>query len=143
MDRNVVYDAFTLNNNLEVVECKGIVAINNGYDRRDSGVKELQIITEPNCYLSKWFSLNREDVVKVQKENIKECNTHMTSIINEKLNELNLQLEEYKNNEYIKEYVNLNKIISKINIKIIKKRREKNDIKRSILQIPVAAPVKI
>jgi hypothetical protein len=67
----------------------------------------------------------------------------MTSIINEKLNELNLQLEEYKNNEYIKEYVNLNKIISKINIKIIKKRREKNDIKRSILQIPVAAPVKI
>ncbi len=72
MDRNVVYDAFTLNHNLEVVECKGIVAINNGYDRRDNGVKELQIITEPNCYLSKWFSLNREDVIKVQKENIKE-----------------------------------------------------------------------
>jgi hypothetical protein len=82
-------------------------------------------------------------VRKIIKENIKECNTHMTSIINEKLNELNLQLEEYKNNEYIKEYVNLNKILNKINIKIIKKRREKNDIKRSILQIPVSAPVKI
>ena len=82
-------------------------------------------------------------VRKIIKENIKECNTNMSSIFNEKLIELNLQFEEYKNNDCIKEYDKLNKILSKINIKIIKKRREKNDIKRSILQIPIAAPVKI
>ena len=79
---------------------------------------------------------------KIIRENIKECNIHMTSNINEKLNEVNLQLEEYKNNVYIKEYDKLNKTLSKITIKIIKKRKEKNDIKRS-LQIPIAAPIRI
>jgi len=64
----------------------------------------------------------------------------MSNIFNDKLSSLKLQLEENKNNEYIKENLNLHKILSEIEIKIIKNRQEIVKTRTSILQIHIAPP---
>jgi hypothetical protein len=69
---DVEYPAFSLNDKLEIIECKGIISNNgswNYHNNYDDSQNELYIIvgTKKTC---QWFTLNKEDVAKVQKENI-------------------------------------------------------------------------
>lgn len=66
------YDAWTLNEKLEVVKCKGIIENNgswNYHNNYDDSENEMYVIIN-NQKINKWFSLNKEDVIKVQQENI-------------------------------------------------------------------------
>ncbi len=67
------YPAFTLSDKLEVVECKGIIENNgswNYHNNYDDSEDELYVFIGNNK-LSRWFSLNRDDVVVLQEENMK------------------------------------------------------------------------
>ncbi len=69
---DVEYPAFSLNNKLEIIECKGVISNNgswNYHNNYNDSQNELYIIIEKTKFCQ-WFSLNKEDVVKVQKENI-------------------------------------------------------------------------
>lgn len=78
LQENKPYPAWTLNDNLEVIECKGLIKNNGSYNYHnnyDDSENELYII-DRSTKLKKWFSLNKEEVVKVQRENIakwREC----------------------------------------------------------------------
>jgi len=66
------YDAWTLNEKLEVVKCKGIIENNgswNYHNNYDDSENEMYVIIN-NQKIKKWFSLNKEDVIKVQQGNI-------------------------------------------------------------------------
>lgn len=66
------YDAWTINENLEIVECKGIIESNgswNYHNNYDDSSLELYVIINKSKRPS-WFSLNKDDVVKIQQENI-------------------------------------------------------------------------
>jgi hypothetical protein len=66
------YNAWTINEKLEVVECKGLIENNgswNYHNNYDDSENELYVIIN-NQKIKQWFSLNKEDVLKIQKENI-------------------------------------------------------------------------
>ena len=66
------YDAWTLNDKLEVVQCKGFIENNgswNYHNNYDDSENEMYVIINKQK-INKWFSLNKEDVIKVQQENI-------------------------------------------------------------------------
>ncbi len=66
------YDAWTLNEKLEVVKCKGLIENNgswNYHNNYDDSENKLYVIIDKKK-INKWFSLNKEDVIKVQQENI-------------------------------------------------------------------------
>lgn len=66
------YSAWTLNDKMEVVECKGLVENNcswNYHNNYDDSENELYVIIE-NEKIKQWFSLNKEDVVNIQQENV-------------------------------------------------------------------------
>lgn len=65
--RDVVYDGYTVEN-LEVVNCKCIIRSVETYG--GSYELELQIIPESNHYISQWFTLDKNEAIAVQKENI-------------------------------------------------------------------------
>lgn len=69
------YDAWTVEENLEVVPCIGLVK-NNGswhyHHNYDDSENELAIFTDRGHYLAKWFTLDKEEAIAVQQENIKE-----------------------------------------------------------------------
>lgn len=72
LKENTEYDAWTLNDKLEVVKCKGIIRNNCSYNYHhgyDDSENELYVIIDKPI-INKWFSLNKEDVIKVQQENI-------------------------------------------------------------------------
>lgn len=69
---NTEYDAWTLNDKLEVVKCKGIIENNgswNYHNNYDDSENEMFVIIDKRK-VKKWFSLNKEEVVKIQQENI-------------------------------------------------------------------------
>lgn len=66
MKRDVVYDGYTVED-LEVINCKCIIRCNEGWKNPEL---ELQIIPEPNHYISQWFTLDKNEAKAVQKENI-------------------------------------------------------------------------
>lgn len=66
------YDAWTLNDKLEVVKCKGLIENNgswNYHNNYDDSENEMYVIIDKKK-INQWFSLNKEDVIKVQQENI-------------------------------------------------------------------------
>lgn len=66
------YDAWTLNDKLEVVKCKGLIENNgswNYHNNYDDSENEMYVIIDKQKK-NQWFSLNKEDVIKVQQENI-------------------------------------------------------------------------
>lgn len=70
---NTKYNAYTLSDKLEVVECVGIIQSDgswNYHNNYDDSELQLAIITAPNTFLGKWFTLNESEVEKVQRENI-------------------------------------------------------------------------
>ncbi len=72
LKENSEYDAWTLNDKLEVVACKGLIENNgswNYHNNYDNSENELYVIIDKQK-MDKWFSLNKEDVIKVQKDNI-------------------------------------------------------------------------
>lgn len=87
LPKDVEYLAYSLNNNLEIVECRGIVNYEerwNYHNNYDDGDYELFVIVN-NIKRKGWFSLKREDVVAFQKVNIE---IWKTTLLNE-LNRLN------------------------------------------------------
>ena len=73
--KNTDYDVYTLNDELEIVKCKGRIKNNDVWDYHnnyDDSEDELFVMLNPSYYNTRWFSLNREEVEKVQKENIEE-----------------------------------------------------------------------
>lgn len=84
------YSAYTLNDDLEVVECKGII-LNNGswnyHNNYDDSENELYVMMY-GLRINKWFSLNKEDVEKAQTENIIQWKLKLADEINrvDKLN---------------------------------------------------------
>ena len=70
---NKEYDVYSLNDNLEIIRCKGIIKNNeswNYHNNYDDSENELYIIYNKHI-IKKWFSLNREDVEEIQQKNIK------------------------------------------------------------------------
>jgi len=68
------YKAYTVNDNLEVVECIGIIKNNGMYDYHkndDISQNEMYVIGDGIMNFGKWFTLNKNEAVKIQKENIK------------------------------------------------------------------------
>ena len=68
LEENKEYDAWTINERLEVIECKGSIKNNeswNYHNNYDSSENELYVGTH-----TKWFSLNKGEVINIQKENI-------------------------------------------------------------------------
>ncbi len=66
------YDAWTLNEKMEVVKCNGIIENNgswNYHNNYDDSENEMYVIIDKQK-VKRWFSLNKEDVVKIQEENI-------------------------------------------------------------------------
>jgi hypothetical protein len=64
---DVKYYAFTLNDSLEIIECIGIISSNDLWDRTDNDIEPyLYVIINSAHKETKWFSLHREDVEKVQ-----------------------------------------------------------------------------
>lgn len=75
MEENKLYDAFTINNDLEIVECKGVIRNNGSYNYHnnyDDSDNELYIKSNNNSckYDSKWFTLNKEEAIKIQQEHL-------------------------------------------------------------------------
>ena len=73
--KNADYDVYTLNDELEIVKCKGRIKNNdvwNYHNNYDDSEDELFVMLNLSGYNARWFSLNREEVEKVQKENIEE-----------------------------------------------------------------------
>jgi hypothetical protein len=98
-------------------------------------------VIKVNSILVKDRRISRSPVFikKIIRENVKNCNTEILRIFNEKIEEI----KQNEKHECLKAYDNLIKMRRNIDCKRIKMRRKNNDIKRSILQIPIAAPVKI
>lgn len=73
--KNTDYDVYTLNDELEIIKCKGKIKNNDAWDYHnnyDDSEDELFVMINSSGYNKRWFSLNREEVEKVQKENIQE-----------------------------------------------------------------------
>ncbi len=75
MTEKVEYNGFTINDNLEVVECKCTIISDgswNYHNNYDNSQLELAIIVGKNTTRGQWFSLSKEEAINIQKENIKE-----------------------------------------------------------------------
>ncbi len=84
------YPAYTINDYLEIIECKGVISNNgswNYHNNYDDSKNELYVIIDDRK-INKWFSINREDVEKVQAENIIQWKLKLADEINrvDKLN---------------------------------------------------------
>jgi len=67
------YNGYTISDKLEVVECVGIICSDGSYNYHnnyDDSELQLAIIASPNTFLGKWFTLNKSEAEKVQRENI-------------------------------------------------------------------------
>lgn len=87
---NKEYPAYTINDDLEIIECKGVISNNgswNYHNNYDDSENELYVIIDGRR-INKWFSINREDVEKVQAENIIQWNLKLADEIN-RVNKLN------------------------------------------------------
>lgn len=66
------YPAYSLNEKLEIIECKGVISNNESWNYHkdcDDSENELYVVIG-KVRTAKWFTLNKEDAVRVQKENI-------------------------------------------------------------------------
>ncbi len=84
MSKKKAYKGYTVSDNLEVVECLGVIDSNgswNYHNNYDDSKLELAIITSVNSTRSKWFTLDRKEAEKVQQENIE----RYTEILNNEL----------------------------------------------------------
>lgn len=71
---DVKYPAFTVNDRLELEECQGIIGNNGSYNYHnnyDDSEDELQIIYPNGSRVRRWFTLNKQDALDVQAENIR------------------------------------------------------------------------
>ena len=82
LELNTIYKGFTLSHNLEIIECDCSIEkeeIWNYHHNYDDSTVALKV-----CDEFKWWSLNREDVEKIQKEYI----DRYTKILNDETNRL-------------------------------------------------------
>lgn len=73
LKENTEYPAWTVNDNLELVSCMGIIENNgswNYHGNYDDSKNELYVIFPNRTKRRMWFSLNKEDAIKIQQENI-------------------------------------------------------------------------
>lgn len=73
LEKNVKYEAFTIDDKLNVIECKGIIENNENYNfhnNYDNSENELYVIDSHNRKTKKWFTLDKKEAVKIQMENI-------------------------------------------------------------------------
>lgn len=73
LEENVLYDAWTITNDLEVIPCKGSIRNNgswNHHNNYDNSENELYVTLGSLNPVKQWFSLNKTDVLKTQTENI-------------------------------------------------------------------------
>ena len=86
LKENVQYEAWTIEDNMEVVRCMGIIKNNgswNYHNNYDNSENELYVVIEKTIQ-ARWFSLNRDEAITVQRNNI----IKWESIINEEKNRL-------------------------------------------------------
>lgn len=72
LQTKVWYKAWTINDSLEIVECEGSIQNNNSWNYHnnyDDSEDELYI-KKNNHIINKWFTFNKDEIVKIQKENI-------------------------------------------------------------------------
>ncbi len=72
LKENTEYPAWTINDKLEVVKCIGMIA-NDGswnYHNNYDDSEDVLYVIENKTRTKQWFSLNKDEVIEVQKENI-------------------------------------------------------------------------
>jgi len=72
LEINKEYSAWTIDDNLNVVPCVGSIKSDNSYNyhkREDDSQPRLCII-KSYAYQSRWFTLDKEEAIKVQQKNI-------------------------------------------------------------------------
>ncbi len=84
------YEAWTLNDDLTISKVIGWIKNNgawNYHNNYDESEFELYIKRGDNylAYEERWFSINQEEVIKIQKENI----TRIVSELNEEITQIN------------------------------------------------------
>jgi hypothetical protein len=80
---NVDYKAFTLNEKLEIIECKGIICSNkswNYHNNYDNSENEL-FVKIGGQKIAQWFALSKDVALKIQDENIKKWKNHLMNEI--------------------------------------------------------------
>lgn len=81
------YSVYTLDDNLNLIECLGKIK-NDGnwhyHHNYDNSENALYILLNDVCTI-RWFSLNKEEVLKIQQENIESWK----NILNKELSRLN------------------------------------------------------
>ncbi len=68
LEENKEYDAWTINEAFEIIECKGSIRNNeswNHHNNYDNSENELYVGSK-----TKWFTLNKSEAIKIQSENI-------------------------------------------------------------------------
>ena len=76
MGINKEYPAYTINDGFEIVECFGIVESDNSWNYHnnyDDSEDILSCIFRDKISegkINKWFTLNKDEVIKIQKENL-------------------------------------------------------------------------
>ena len=79
LKENEGYPAWTLANDLSLLSCTGIIKNNDSYNYHnnyDDSENELFVISG-HMHEKRWFSLNKEEVIKVQKENLLKWKTNL------------------------------------------------------------------
>lgn len=70
LDADVEYDAWTIDDSLEIVKCKGIIKNNeswNYHNNYDDSKEELYVKISGQAVSKRWFTLNLKEAVEVLK----------------------------------------------------------------------------
>lgn len=81
---NEEYSAWTINDELEVVSCKGIIENNgswNYHNNYDDSENELYAAFD-GLKVKQWFTLNKDEAIKIQQENIKKWKLTLNKELN-------------------------------------------------------------
>jgi hypothetical protein len=70
---NTEYPVFTLDDDLEIIECKGLIANNgswNYHNNYDDSENVLYVFLYGPTKINKWFTLNKDEAIRLQKHHI-------------------------------------------------------------------------
>lgn len=85
IDLDKQYTAYTINDKLEVVKCVGIIKNNGLYSyHKNEDISENEMYVIGDGVYGKWFTLNENEAIKIQKENIK----IWKDVLNDELNRI-------------------------------------------------------
>lgn len=97
IERDKEYDVWTLNEKLEVVQCKGIIKNNeswNYHNNYDNSEDELYVqLNKHKGFVKQWFSLNKRAAVKAQQTNISQLKKLLQKEL-DRLDKIKIELEE-------------------------------------------------